>query len=85
MKIKNAPVNEISGSMAQAVMDTFKSSFKTSIKTEQETNFIYMIMPGDHVILKQAVIHTNYRGQPVRVESPYFTHTSIPDPTEDET
>ena len=68
--------------MAQAVVDTFKSSLKSSVKSEQETTFKYMVRDGDHVVLKQAVMHMNYRGKPITIQSQYFTHTNIADETE---
>ena len=71
--------------MAQAVVDTFKSSLKSSVKSEQETTFKYMVRDGDHVVLKQAVMHMNYRGKPITIQSQYFTHTNIPDETDIET
>ena len=71
--------------MAQAVVDTFKSSLKSSVKSEQETTFKYMVRDGDHVVLKQAVMHMNYRGKPITIQSQYFTHTNIADETDIET
>ena len=71
--------------MAQAAVDTFKSSLKSSVKSEQETTFKYMVRDGDHVVLKQAVMHMNYRGKPITIQSQYFTHTNIPDETDIET
>jgi len=71
--------------VAQAVVDTFKSSLKSSVKSEQETTFKYMVRDGDHVVLKQAVMHMNYRGKPITIQSQYFTHTNIPDETDIET
>ena len=71
--------------MAQAVVDTFKSSLKSSVKSEQVTTFKYMVRDGDHVVLKQAVMHMNYRGNPITIQSHYFTHTNIPDETDIET
>jgi len=71
--------------VAQAAVDTFKSSLKSSVKSEQETTFKYMVRDGDHVVLKQAVMHMNYRGKPITIQSQYFTHTNIPDETDIET
>ena len=71
--------------MAQAVVDTFKSSLKSSVKSEQETTFKYMVRDGDYVVLKQAVMHMNYRGKPITIQSQYFTHTNIADETDIET
>ena len=44
-----------------------------------------MVRDGDHVVLKQAVMHMNYRGRPMTIHSQYFTHTNIPDETDIET
>lgn len=38
-----------------------------------------MVRDGDHVVLKQAVMHMNYRGRPMTIHSQYFTHTNIPE------
>ena len=69
--------------MAKAVVDTFKSSLKSSVKSEQVTTFKYMVRTGDHVVLKQAVMHMNYRGRPMKIQSQYFTHTNIPESVEE--
>lgn len=79
----NATKSSFEASVSQAVVDTFKSSLKSSVKSEQVTTFKYMVRTGDHVVLKQAVMHMNYRGRPMKIQSQYFTHTNIPESVEE--